>query len=32
MTFSTNSVSALASLILALLPLVVIAGSISTSF
>ncbi len=32
MTFSTNNVSAFASLILALLPLVVIAGSISTSF
>ncbi|CAN5480619.1 hypothetical protein BH10PSE3_BH10PSE3_31060 [soil metagenome] len=32
MTFSSNSFSALASLVLALLPLVVIAGSISTSF
>lgn len=32
MTFSTNSFSGFASLVLALLPLVVIAGSISTSF
>lgn len=32
MTFSTNSFAGFASLILAVLPLVVIAGSISTSF
>lgn len=32
MTFSTNTVSGLASLVLAVLPLVVIAGSLVSSF
>lgn len=32
MIFSSNSFSAIASLVLALLPLIVIAGSITTSF